>query len=234
LTLKDSVTHALRLRHPDVADKRQFTELMGHIHAVADNEFVGAKKAAKIGGDIGGEMAGFLEQHGGQHTTGAAGGDEILSKGEGAAGFKDVVDQENVAPLHFRLDVAQNLDAAGRSRVAAIARKDHEVDFRRKTGAEHGPHQIGGENEASLEHRHDKQPMRPACRDILGERIDAPGNLVFGEQDRYRAAVDLECFHGLASEPISSIWAKRICTDWPPPAAKLSGVASASRRLKHR
>jgi hypothetical protein len=42
-------------------NKRQFAELMGHVHAVADDEFVGAFEAGVVALDIGGEVAGLLD-----------------------------------------------------------------------------------------------------------------------------------------------------------------------------
>ena len=41
-------------------DKGQFAELVRHVHAVADDEFVGAIEAGEVAGDVGGEVAGFV------------------------------------------------------------------------------------------------------------------------------------------------------------------------------
>src|SRR5262245_4252833 len=50
----------------DMTDERQFAELMRHVHAVADDEFVRADEAPVIGFDIGSEMARLLEEHRGR------------------------------------------------------------------------------------------------------------------------------------------------------------------------
>ena len=71
----DRTIGGLRFGPQHMADEGQFAELVRHVHAVADDEFVGTDEAAEIGFDVGGEMAGLFEQHRRQHPAGAARGE---------------------------------------------------------------------------------------------------------------------------------------------------------------
>ncbi len=70
-------------------DEGQFAELVRHVHAVADDEFVGADEAAEIRLDIGGEMAGLFQKHRRQDTFCAARGDQVLGIGKRAARIRE-------------------------------------------------------------------------------------------------------------------------------------------------
>ena len=71
---------------------------------------------------------------------------------------------KHVALAHIGFDIAQDFDAARRARLVAIARQHHEIDLGRQPGAMHGADEIGGEDEAAFQHRHDEQAMRRAAR----------------------------------------------------------------------
>lgn len=92
-----------------MADERQFTELVRHVHAIADDELVRTIEALEIGADVGREVARLVQQHGGEDMRGTARRNKILGEGEGASRFENVVDEQDVAAFHFGLDVAQHL-----------------------------------------------------------------------------------------------------------------------------
>ncbi len=128
--------------------------------------------------------------------------------------FENIVDEQHVALAHIRLDVAQHFDAARGARPLAVARQHHEIDLRRQLRTMHGADEIGGKDEAALQNRHDQKAMRLLHRDVARDLLGTSGDLVFGKQDGDVVAVNMDCAHGAAFEPISSSRAKRISTFW--------------------
>ena len=58
--------------------KGQLPELVRHVHAVAHDEFIRAIKADVIAGDVGGEVAWFVQQHATLGPLGPAGHDQVF------------------------------------------------------------------------------------------------------------------------------------------------------------
>ena len=138
---------------------------MGNIHAVADDEHVGAGEADEIGVDRDRPLAGLFEQHRGEHAPGAARHQKVLREHQGAAGFEDVVDEQHVAAAHLALDVVQDRDLAGGHRAFAIARQVDELDLGRQPRPVQRADQVRGEHEAALQHRDDEEIFGPGGGD---------------------------------------------------------------------
>ena len=82
-----------RTTFSDHADERQLAERVRDVHAVADDEQIGAHEADEIRVERDRALAGLLQQHAGEHAPRAARREQVLGVGERAAGFEDVVDQ---------------------------------------------------------------------------------------------------------------------------------------------
>ena len=74
--------------------------------------------------------------------------------------------------MKLTLDVAQHLDLPHRHCPAAVAREEDKVDLGLKPLALERPDQIGGEDEASLEHRDDDEVVEAKRGDLGCELID--------------------------------------------------------------
>ena len=157
----------------DHADERQLPERVRDVHAVADDEQVGTDEADEVGVERHRALARLLQQHAGEHAPCAARGEQVLRVGERAAGFEDVVDQQHVAPAHVALDVMQDPDRAGRDRALAIARQRDELDLGRKARVMQRADQVGGEDEAALEHRDHQHAVERRRLDLLRQCLIA-------------------------------------------------------------
>src|SRR5687768_3388524 len=69
----------------DHADERQLAKGMRHVHAVADDEQVGADEADEVGIERHRAPARLFQQHAGEHALRAARGEQVLGVGERAA-----------------------------------------------------------------------------------------------------------------------------------------------------
>src|SRR5918994_1122068 len=134
----------LIIAHDD-ADKGKLPIGMGDVHAVTDHEHVRAHEADEIGLDGDRPLAGLLEEHGGQNPARAARHQEILGEDESAVRFENVVDEEDVALAHRALDIAQDLDLAGRDRGGAVAREMDELDLGGEPRPMQGADEVRGE-----------------------------------------------------------------------------------------
>src|SRR5436305_1059531 len=97
----------------DHANIGQLAIGMGDVHAVADDEVIGTFEADIVRFDVDGALGRLLQQHGGRYARGAARGEQVLGEGERAAGFKDVVDEQDMAAADVALHVPEYLDLAG-------------------------------------------------------------------------------------------------------------------------
>ena len=86
-----------------MADEGQFAELVRHVHAVADDELVGAIEALEVRLDVGGEVAGLVEQNAAHHLARAPGGEQVVAWG---AVFANAPFSEVFVPLHPDPDLA--------------------------------------------------------------------------------------------------------------------------------
>ena len=100
-------------------DKGQLAEAVREVHTIAYHKHVGTLECPHIRSNVGRAGNWLVQQHAGQHPRRAAGHDQVLGKGEGAARLQNVIDQQHIAAAHIGFDVAQDFDAAGLERVPA-------------------------------------------------------------------------------------------------------------------
>ena len=96
---------------------------MADVHAVTDHEKVRTDEAHVIDTERLREPAGLLEKDGDRDFARAAFQHQLPGEGDGAAGLEDVIDEQDVAPCHIALHVADKLHLARRGRAGAIARQ---------------------------------------------------------------------------------------------------------------
>ncbi len=89
---------------------------MGDVHAVADDKQIRAFKADEIGVDPDGALAGFFEHHANHHRGRPPCREKVLGKGQGAPGFQNIVDEQDVAAGDGRIDILEDGYLASRSR----------------------------------------------------------------------------------------------------------------------
>ena len=142
---------------------------MGEVHAVAHHEDRRAAEAREIRLDPGRARHLLVDQHAGPHAARAALLEQRLGEGERSAGIENVVDDDNVPPRDLGLHPAQHLDLAGGNRVRAVAREEDKVDLRLEPLAVKRPDEVGGEDEAALQDRHDDEIDRRRRGDLAAE-----------------------------------------------------------------
>ena len=148
-------------------------------------------KPFEIRRDMSRKVARLVQQHGGIGGLRPARRQKILGEGKGSSRFENIVDQQHVAPAHICFNIAQHIDLAGGFRGLAIARQDHEIDFRRKPRMVHGADEISRKNETSLENGNDKKIGGIARGNRLGNGLDSRGNVRFGKQHPDAVPIDL-------------------------------------------
>ena len=108
---------------------------------------------------------------------------QVAGERQGAAGFEDVVDEQDVAPRDVGLDVAHHRHAPGGARRGAVARQVDELDLRGDARAVQRPQQVGGEHEGALQHRDGEEVQRLGGGDLAGEGAGARRDGVGVEED---------------------------------------------------
>jgi hypothetical protein len=101
------------------------------IHAITDDEEVGADEADVVGFQRLGELARLFQKHGDGDAAGAALEHEVAGEGERAPRLEDVVDEQDVAPLDVGLHVANQRYLPGRRGARLVARQGDELDLGR-------------------------------------------------------------------------------------------------------
>ena len=96
-----------------------------------------------------------------------------LAKANVLPEVEDVVDDDDVAPFDVAFHVAQNPHLASRNPFPVIACEVDEIDLRLEPVAVQRPDEIGGEDEASLEHGDHHEVIEPSCGNVAGKLIDA-------------------------------------------------------------
>ena len=114
----------------------------------------------------------------------------LLGKGDGAAGFEDVVDDQDVAADDVALDIAEHVTSPGRDGAGPVARQRDELDFGRQPGVMERPDEIGGEDETALQDRDDEQDLVAGRRDFAGDLGIPLGDRVGVEENSDRTATD--------------------------------------------
>ena len=74
-----------------MANKWQFPEGMGHIHAVTDDKLVGTIEANEVCFERHGPLAGLVEQHDDRSPPRAAREQEIAGIGKCTPGFENII-----------------------------------------------------------------------------------------------------------------------------------------------
>lgn len=92
----------------NVADEGQFAKRMAHVHAVTNDEFVRTDETDEVGLYPCDAFAGFVEENDNCGTARAALCDEIARKRERAAGFQNIIDDQDIAAADIGFQVAQD------------------------------------------------------------------------------------------------------------------------------
>ncbi len=163
---------------------------MGDIHAVADHEIIRTIEADMIGFHGGGALAALVEKDRDGDAARAALAHEVAGEGERAAGFQNVVDEEDVAAAHIGLDVAHDPHAAGRLGALAIARQSEKLDFGLQPGARQRANEIGREDETALEDGNDDEIPIAGFGDLARECAVTPVDCRRIVEDAQLAATD--------------------------------------------
>ncbi len=152
---------------------------------------VGDGEADEIGMDIDFALAGFFEQHGDLHRFGAAlamisSRAKVSVRPDSRMSSTMSTSRPSTGSVRSR---ATWIAAAGAG-AATIAGKRHEIDLRAHAAREvQGADQVGGEDEAAAQQRDDHHIGRQLRGDFLGQRGDAPGDFLGGDQRERCGAV---------------------------------------------
>src|SRR3546814_16917797 len=113
----------------DDADERQFAERIGDIHAVADDEIIGTLEADIVGLQLLLALHALVQEDGDRDIAGTALVEQLLGEKQRAAGFENIVEQQDIAPLPVAGD---NLDEspALRTRSGPLARQTEKIELR--------------------------------------------------------------------------------------------------------
>ena len=136
---------------------------MGDVHAVADDEQVGAGEADVIGLERLGELARLVEKT--AMPMRLAPRERIRSRAKASVRPDSRMSSTSSTsrPATSVSMSRSTRDLAGGNRPGAIARQGDELDLRRHPGVVEGADQVGGEDEAALEDRDDEQVPVPAA-----------------------------------------------------------------------
>src|SRR6185437_13245509 len=95
-------------------------------------------------------------------------------------GVDDVLDEQHVFALDGVGEVLRDLDDAAGAGALAVAADAEELDA--DVGVVDGPREVGGEDEAALEHAHQHDPAAGVVRgDLRAQLADARGDLLGAE-----------------------------------------------------
>jgi hypothetical protein len=154
------------------------------IEAVADEKLVRNREADIAEGKVFDEAAiGAVEQRHGREGCGVAEGERLAEVVEGEAGIDDVLDHDDMAAGQLGVEILQEPDPGMAALVGAggVARELQEVEAVLDPD---GAREIGDEDEARLERRHEQRveavvlapqlapELTDACRQLLAREVD--------------------------------------------------------------